>query len=313
MSLHVIIGTDRYLCRQERKKYEGKQKYSEFNEGHFNDFGEEVMEFIRSVPFMESTKTCFVNVEGLAALNNNKLFTQVLSAAPKSVTIVVTVEAVKGKTVNRSSKLYKGIQAAGVLTVCDKFKNEGLLRKFIGEWLAEHNAQMAQDAMSELIRRVNYLNRDDIDGFGVVNALTDVASVREGQVIDKHTVELFVPDNEKSNAFMLVKLLQQHDMNGLTHQCNLVLSEDHDGGEVLKTLGLVLYHFRIAFKYAVFGSNADISSGYSNARTDIKCRNVKVLKRCIRIITENIKARKTGLFSNEDALMFTMEQLISLI
>lgn len=300
--IKIIFGTDRYLVARYRNSFKGKVDMSDMNEATFDAFQDDAYDYSVSCPFLSDKKTCFVNVDSFSGIDT-PLFGEILKKPPLTTDIIITVRNMTGR--DKLTKLYKALKASKLLEERNKFKQLADVKKAAYGFAATFKASFeSEDVVTELIRRVNYLGRDEVDLYGIRNAIKDCASL--SNTIDMNTVTLCVKDNEKEQAFILTKLLAKGDVDGLRHQCRLL---DIAGESPLRTLRLILKDFRVAYKCAVIGKE-DLKALDVKIPPITRIRDRKVLLDCIKIITEAIDGQMLSRLEDSEVMMIVFERLL---
>lgn len=289
----VVFGDEPYLVTANIKRMRQSISLScpEMNYRRFSGFGEEVLDFIETVPFVDPVKLCEVDVEKSAELVSMK---DLLIKDIPTCQLLVRLSKP-----DKRLKVMKELASAGVLHEYKKISRKELV-SFIIDKAKKGGKDITPEAAEEIAQRGHY-ERPEVSLYFFENTVEDLCVLCPGD-ISLGEVRMHMADNEADNVFALAGYLNNRDITGIQHQLPLILeSVSRDSSKsVIGTLSLLLREYRVAYKAVICGGSLkDIGVNFVNIRS----RNEKHLVRSMRILTDAIRGIQDGTVDEKDAIL----------
>lgn len=158
---------------------------------------------------------------------------------------------VAARRATQNLKLYKQLCKCGTHIKCDKL-NEKELEHFIKKGLKCLEATMTGEAYQLFIARTCYHDKDEITLYTVNTYLRQLAYSTKQITLD--TVATITPKFLDEDVMQLSVLLFDRQAEAFMRLVSDLLEAKH---EPIAMLGLLLRHFRIAYKAALYGDKED--------------------------------------------------------
>lgn len=285
--MKIIYGNEPYLIERYKKHYADMVTHVAFNLSIlYGKYTPEVNDLLQTYPVMDDKRVVILVCDTLKDLEG-PLFYAYLDAPTAFSEFLVIV-----KNVDSRLKIYKRIQAAGVLQECNKFNSPLEFNRAVRYELAKLGAQISDEAVNDLCRQIGYFEIDHVSFLEVLNVLRSLSALSKN--ITSDMVKQHVPENKEANLFMLAELIRKRDMGAIKEQIMLIAPSD-----TILVLSVLLREFRIAYK----------ASMYPMQKIGVKriiLSNIapEVLLSCISLINGVIIKIKTGKISVEYALAY---------
>ena len=293
----VVSGVEVYNVDRYRKKALEEVSNPEMNVTRFaGAFTEEVAVQCNTFPFLSEKRAVLLECDTQKGLDN-KDFEAYLQNPSKFCNLFIVLKKADSRT-----KLIKRLTSAGFFKSCDKFDDVHKVRQVLEYELKRREAVMSEAAMSEFLRRINYLSYEDMTLSYAVNLLDGCVAI--SKEITPEIVIKMVPEHREPNVFGLINLIKNKEVDKLTEEIALI-PED----EAIGKMSLLLRSYRIAFK-ARFYKLGDIAK---NARDEFPQMATEDLVRSMEIITDLIEGIKTGRVEQANALRLCAGKLCALI
>lgn len=293
----VVSGVEVYNIDRYRKKALEEVSNPEMNVTRFTGaFTEEVAVQCNTFPFLSEKRAVLLECDTQKGLDN-KDFEEYLQNPSKSCNLFITLKKSDSRT-----KLIKRLTSAEIYRSCNKFDDERKVKQVLEFELKRRDAVMSGAAMSEFLRRINYLRYEDMTLAYAVNLLDSCVAI--SKEITPEIVDQMVPEFREPNVFGLISLIKNKEVDKLTEEIALI-PED----EAIGKMSLLLRSYRIAYK-ARFYKLGDIAK---NARDEFPEMATEDLVRSMKIITDLIEGIKTGRVEQANALRLCAGKLCTLV
>ncbi len=294
--IKVIFGAEDYCVWFKKHKIIDTIQNQEFNLKEFECFDEDTLEWCRTFPMLSDRRAAVLCVPDLKILDT-KLFKGYMAEPAEETDVVILPDKVDKKT-----KFYKSLLTDQIIEEHPKLKSVADLQKMILVFLKNTGAQIKQDACEELIRRLNYFERDEVNLWTVKNAVQNLA--QSSLQIDKALVETVIEDNEKENVFLLIDLLKKGNLAGIAKQENLIMRAQ---GSTHGALSAMLREFRIAYKQKFLGAKpADIGVKFIS----LNSWDAEKVMNGLEILTDTIFMIKSGRLKADRAISYACEKML---
>lgn len=296
--IKILFGIEDYCLWYKKHQVIDPIQNPEFNLAEFDKFDEEVTDWCNTFPVLADRRACVINLQDLKALDTTVFMDYVKSpAAETDVVIIIT-------KVDKRLKLFKTLEKAETVEVEEHKKLNSVegLQKMILIFLKNTGAQIKSDACEELIRRLNYFERDEVNLWTVKNAVQNLAM--SSKEIDKALVETVIEDNEKENVFLLIDLLKKGNLAGIAKQENLIMRAE---GTTIGALSAMLREFRIAYKQKFLGAKpADMGVKF----VSLNAWDAEKVMNGLETITDTIFMIKSGRLKPDRAISLACEKML---
>lgn len=293
--IKMLCGDEPYLIQKEKESVVSTVLEPDFNLSAYQKFDAEVYDVCFTYPVVEDKRVVVVDADTFSVINNDA-FKKYLDEPSDFCDLVVII-----RNADFSSAFAKSLKKN--LTVCDKLKQEGDLKREVLSKVSKAGARISDDALAEFIKRQNYFERSDINLHSVMNDLQTLLDLSREISLDM--IKSHVKNHDIGNVFLLSKLLLNGNSKELKRQCALISTS---ADEVFRVLGLLQREFRIAYKQKYFAP-AQIDAKYFNLKNLSKPTLLKGLGICTDI-SEQIKDGKIGY---SVALDYAIMQLVHLV
>lgn len=291
--MKVIYGNEPYLIERYKKHYMDMVTHAAFNLSMiYGKYTPEVNDLLQTYPVMDDKRVVILVCDTLKDLEGT-LFYGYLDAPTVFSELLVIV-----RNVDSRLKIYKKICVAEVLRECNKFSSPLEFNRAARYELAKLGAEISDEAVSDLCRRIGYFETDDVNFLQVLNALRSLSAVSKN--ITSDIVKKHVPENKEANLFILAELIRKRDMAAIKKQTVLIAPSD-----TILVLSILLKEFRIAYKASMY----PLQKIGVRRSVFIKIAPEALLS-CISLINETIIKIKTGKISNENALAYVCFRIV---
>lgn len=253
----------------------------------FDEFSDEVVEFASSISMFGGDKLVIMQVEELKTLDTDS-FKDFIKEPPCDILIIP-------EKADARTKFFKSLP----LHACDKVTDGGL-RKMIKNFLGD--SKISDDAMNELVKRLNYFDSADVNLFTVRSVCSILGAYTDN--ITKEDVTSLVENYEEDNAFVLIDLVLNKNMAGIRKQEDLL---NRQGKSCIGALSAMLREYRIAYKLVVLKKSlTDVGVKFSKLKNLPAASVVKGME----ILTSTIEGIKQGRYDDNKALTLACERLM---
>ena len=285
--MKIIFGNEPYLIERYKKHYADMVTHVAFNLSIlYGKYTPEVNDLLQTYPVMDDKRVVILVCDTLKDLEG-PLFYAYLDAPTAFSAFLVIV-----KNVDSRLKIYKRIQAAGVLQECNKFNSPLEFNRAVRYELAKLGAQISDEVVNDLCRQIGYFEIDNVNFLEVLNILRSLSALSKN--ITSDMVKQHVPENKEANMFMLAELISKRDMGAIQEQIMLIAPSD-----TILVLSVLLREFRIAYKASMYPMQK-----IGVRRIILSNIAPEVLLSCISLINGVIIKIKTGKISVEYALAY---------
>lgn len=246
MGVHLIGGDEPYLVDCQRISLVGRLEAPEMNYMEFDTLEEDVFTFLSTFPFMDTRKVAYVTVQDVAECDVPS-FHSLLDECPDYATLVVRFRNYDGR-----KNFFKQMKKCHCLSLYDKDQAIPGLPAFVEKRATKLGAVFAPGALDEFLRRENYIERDDINLYNILEDLKNLVSLEKN--ISVENVVSLISENNKDNVFAIASLIRNCDIVGLRKQASLLR------GMEIPTLSALLREYRLAYK-AQYYSASEIEIG----------------------------------------------------
>lgn len=289
--IELLYGNEPYCVSYHKAQAIKKLAMPELDSATFSEFSEDVTNFCSSVSMFGGQKLCILQVEELKSLDT-KEFREFMNET--SCDVLIIPEKVDGRM--KQGKFFKSLP----LHACDKVSENGL-KKMIKNFLGEE-VKIEDDAMNELVKRLHYLDREDVNLFTVRSVCSILGAYTNSITIEN--VKNLVDNYEEDNAFVLIDCVLNKNISAIRHQENLL---NRQGKSSIGALSAMLREYRIAYKLVYLNKSLnDIGVKFSK----LKGLSPKNILRGMEILTGVIEGIKTGRYDDNTALTLACERLM---
>lgn len=293
--IKILYGNEPWLISKEKEQMISHLSMPEMNLNSFQIWGDDALECLRSLPFVDEKRVVVLDLEKPSSLDC-KSFKDYLKNPSSSADLVIILREADFRT-----KFCSELKKSGLITICDKFKDEVSLIKEIGRYLNMQGVTMAKDALSNFLHRENYFELPEITFFNLANDLDTLISIDKSISIE--IVERFIPDNSTVNDFALAKLIVSGNATAVRNHINMVSDSD-----TMRIIALLLREYRIAYKSLYF-KEAEIGVKFVSLKNKLsKERLISSIEICT-LAMDDIKAGRLG---SEYALKVVTGKLLAL-
>mgnify|MGYP003293039412 CR=1 FL=1 len=293
--IKFLYGNEPYLIARTKEELVSSLSMPEMNLFCSNSWNGEIREALATLPFVDDKRVVVLDLDRPSSLDCES-FKEYLKKPSATSDLLIILREVDFRT-----KFCSELKKSGLITMCDKFKDEGTLTREIGLYLKQQGASMDKDALSIFICRENYFEVPEVNFFNIKNDLDMLISINKS--ISKGMVEQFVPDNATVNDFALAKLIASKDVVAVRKHINMVPESD-----TMRILALLLREYRIAFK-ALYFNESEIGVRFVSLKG--KLSKTQLLN-SIRICTDAMEDIKSGKLSCSYALKVVTGKLLAL-
>lgn len=293
----VAYGDEPYLIDLLRNNLKSQIKEPALNFSLFSGaFTTEVSAQCYSFPFMSDRRGVILDCDSMKDLDT-KAFLSYIEKPSKSCGLLVIV-----RNVDKRSKVFKLLKKKELLRECPRFTKQDDLIRVLGKELKDMGATMKRDALSEFLKRQNYMEVSSISVLDLVGLLRSMSAVSPS--IDIDMVKRFVPSVEEPNCFALTSLIAKKDSSALKRQIDLI-----DARDALKVIGLMQRDVRISLKHRMF----DSSSIGEKERGPFSKLSAEKLTKLLSILNDGALAIKEGRYDASYALQVTCISMFPVI
>ena len=286
--IKVLYGEEVYCVWFKKHKYIDSIENKDFNVAEFDEFSQDTLEYLRTIPMMSEKKACLVSVADLKDVDN-KYFNEYLESPEDNADLIILPQKVDART-----KFYKALQKADYIEEHKKLPTNDDVKKMVAFFLKPYGAQIREDACAELLDRLNYTDKkSNITLWDVKQVVENLAQT--STEIDKALVEKLVEKNESENVFGLIKMILNKDIAGIVRQEDIIM----------RTQGSSKY--RLGYKKAVLNVTPK-ELGVNFVTLDGE--PAAYLLNGIRILTGTVTDIKQGRLKPDRALSLAAEKLI---
>lgn len=295
--IKVLYGEEVYCVWFKKHKYIDSIENKDFNVAEFDEFSQDTLEYLRTIPMMSEKKACLVSVADLKDVDN-KYFNEYLESPEDNVDLIILPQKVDART-----KFYKALQKADYIEEHKKLATNDDVKKMVAFFLKPYGAQIREDACAELLDRLNYTDKkSNITLWDVKQVVENLAQT--STEIDKALVEKLVEKNESENVFGLIKMILNKDIAGIVRQEDIIMRTQ---GSSIGALSAILREYRLGYKKAVLNVTPK-ELGVNFVTLDGE--PAAYLLNGIRILTDTVTDIKQGRLKPDRALSLAAEKLI---
>jgi len=293
--IKILYGNEPYLISREKEVVVSSLSMPEMNLFQSNMWNGEVLEALASLPFVDDKRVVILDLDRPSSLDC-KTFREYMKNPSKTSDLLIILREADFRT-----KFCSELKKSGLITMCDKFRDEGSLIKEIGLYLKKEGASMDKDALCTFVTRENYFELPEVNFYNLKNDLDMLISINKS--VNKSMVEQFVPDNATVNDFALAKLIASKNVVAVRNHINMVPESD-----TMRVLALLLREYRIAFK-ALYFKESEIGVRLISLKGKLSKQQ---LIDSISICTDAMEDIKSGRLSCSYALKVVTGKLLAL-
>lgn len=291
--IKILLGNEPCLIDYQKRKFIHGISIPELNLKTADVFTEDIIDFLRSCPIIDSFKAAVINLDDLRDLDT-PVFAGYRNAPVKDSALVVTAREYDART-----SFFKSCSRDGLLEIHDKKEAINWIPSLLSKKAAKRGVSFSGNALSVFMEQENYIEREDITLYTLLNDLNSLTAL--GNPVTEDMVHYFMKKNQVNDVFGVASMVARRDTAALRLQAALL------AGNEIAALAALLREYRIAYKAKYF-SYSDIGAG----QTCFNELSTSVLLESIRIITDAISSLKSGKGLRRLALETVYFKLISI-
>lgn len=218
----------------------------------------------------------------------------------------------RADSVNERTKLFAYLSKNGTVIKCDKIGYAELVR-FVQTGVKKYHCVITEDALKAFIDRSGYLMEDGVTLDKICICIKQLAfRTSEIQLQDVETILPLLPNDDTRN---LLNHLLTKDLDGFMKRS----SELVELKDPIALMGLILRHFRIAYKASLLQGEKNVAktlglSDYQMKRIQpVLQLTPEQVMQCIDIILKGTEKIKSGVVSPKCAFISSMGNLADVI
>lgn len=204
---------------------------SEINYLKTDSMGENVLSFLDTYPVMDSRKVVYCVVSDLSECNN-PYYEKLCKELPDYATVVV-----RFRTYSTVTGFYKKLVKDKKVFLHNKDTYQNKLEGFL-----KRKAEWEPAALSEFLRRENYVEAEDVCLQTVMADADTLAIICKDRPISIKDVSDNVSDHCLGNVFVVAKFLRAGNIPALQKQASLLK------GQEIQALTALLREYRVSYK-----------------------------------------------------------------